>query len=77
MNKEWSELNKTMQAQIKKRDTFDAGIKTLKDLRYELFDTILSFKEELSAEDFYAIPFMGFFFILKKSEPLHFLKKVL
>ena len=59
MNKEWSELNKTMQAQIKKRDTFDAGIKTLKDLRYELFDTILSFKEELSAEDFYAIPFMG------------------
>ena len=32
MNKEWSELNKTMQAQIKKRDTFDAGIKTLKDL---------------------------------------------
>ena len=59
MNKEWSELNKTMQAQIKKRDSFDAGIKTLKNLRNDLFDTILSFKEELSAEDFYAIPFMG------------------
>lgn len=25
MNKEWSELNKTMQAQIKKEDTYEAG----------------------------------------------------
>ncbi|HAR1856585.1 TPA: phage head-tail adapter protein, partial [Enterococcus faecium] len=25
MNKEWSELNKTMQAQIKKKDTYKRG----------------------------------------------------
>ena len=29
MNKEWSELNKTMQAQIKKKDTYKRGIDTL------------------------------------------------
>ncbi len=29
MNKEWSELNKTMQAQIKKKDTYKMGIDTL------------------------------------------------
>ncbi len=29
MNKVWSELNKTMQTQIKKKDTYEAGINTL------------------------------------------------
>ena len=29
MNKEWSELNKIMQAQIKKKDTYKMGIDTL------------------------------------------------
>lgn len=33
MNKEWSELNKLMQTQIKKRDLYDAGIGTLFALR--------------------------------------------
>ena len=28
MNKEWSELNKTMQARIKKKDTYKMGIDT-------------------------------------------------
>ena len=28
MNKVWSELNKIMQAQIKKKDTYEAGIAT-------------------------------------------------
>lgn len=28
MNKEWSELNKTMQQQIKKHDTYNEGIDT-------------------------------------------------
>lgn len=59
MNKEWSELNKTMQNRIKKKDTYDAGIDTLVDLRNNLWDTIESFKEELSREDFNAIPFIG------------------
>ena len=36
MNKEWSELNKTMQAQIKKKNTYKMGIDTLLGLRREL-----------------------------------------
>ena len=59
MNKEWSELNKLMQTQIKKRDTYDAGIETLFTLRDDLWKTITSFKEELSREDFNAIPFIN------------------
>ena len=34
MNKEWSELNKLMQTQIKKKDTYDSGIGTLFSLRF-------------------------------------------
>ena len=33
MNKKWSELNKTMQIQIKKQDTYKMGIDTLLNLR--------------------------------------------
>ena len=40
MNKEWSESNKLMQSQIKKRDTYDAGIETLFTLRDDLWKTI-------------------------------------
>ena len=59
MNKEWSELNKTMQAQLKKRETFRGGINTLLILRDKLMDVILSFKNELSREDFNAMPFIN------------------
>ena len=59
MNKEWSELNKTIQAQIKKRDTYKSGIETLIGLRSRLMQTLVSFKEELSREDFNAIPFIN------------------
>ncbi len=59
MNKEWSELNKTMQAQIKKRDTYKAGIITLFDLRNRLMESLTSFTEELSRKDFDAIPFIN------------------
>ena len=59
MNKVWSELNKTMQAQIKKKDTYEAGIDTLFDLRNQLMKILLSFNEELSREDFNAIPFIN------------------
>ena len=52
MNKEWSELNKTMQAQIKKKDTYKRGIDTLLTLRSQLIQTLVSFKEELCREDF-------------------------
>ena len=56
MNKEWSELNKTMQAQIKKKDTYKRGIDTLLTLRSQLIQTLVSFKEELCREDFNSIP---------------------
>ena len=59
MNKEWSELNKKMQSQIRRKDTFIDGIGTLFELRNELWQTILSFKENLSREDFNAIPFIN------------------
>lgn len=59
MNKAWSELNKTMQTQIKKRDTYKAGIDTLFDLRKQLTETLISFKDKLSREDFDAIPFIN------------------
>ena len=59
MNKEWSELNKTMQLQIKKKDTFSLGINTLFTLREELMKQILQFKKELSFDDFSAMPYMN------------------
>ncbi len=48
-----------MQAQIKRKDTFIGGIGTLFELRNELWQTILSFKSNLSREDFNAIPFIN------------------
>ena len=59
MNKEWSEMNKTMQLQIKKKDTFSTGIDTLLTLREELMKQILQFKTELSFDDFSAMPYMN------------------
>ena len=59
MNKEWSELNKTMQAQLKKKDTFDDGIATLLELRKQLWNTISSYKKELKREDFDSIPYIN------------------
>ena len=59
MNKEWSELNKLMQTQIKKKDTYDSGIGTLFSLRDNLWDRIISFKDELSREEFNAIPYIN------------------
>lgn len=59
MNKEWSELNKTMQSQIKRKDTYKMGIDTLLSLRSQLMQTLVSSKEELCREDFNAIPFIN------------------
>jgi len=57
MNKEWSELNKTMQLLLKKKDTFSSGIDALIKLRKELMEQILQFKEELAVADFSAMPY--------------------
>ena len=59
MNKEWSEQNKRMQLLIKKADTFDQGKEVLFELRNDLMNTLLSFKKDLSREDFDAMPFMN------------------
>lgn len=59
MNKEWSELNKTMQKQLKKEDTYKSGIITLFELRNKLMKVLEEFKTELSAEVFSAIPFLN------------------
>ena len=64
MNKEWAELNKSMQMQLKKQDTFTLGIDTLLNLRQKLMMQIMQFRDELSVEDFSAMPF-------KKAEGYH------
>ena len=57
MNKEWSGLNKDMQQLLKKRDTFNEGIAALFRLRDELYNTMLSLREDLSRGDFDAMPY--------------------
>ncbi len=59
MNKEWSELNKSMQSFLRKKDTYNDGIGALFTLRKDLMETVLSFKDELEREDFNAIPFIN------------------
>ncbi|EWM53754.1 hypothetical protein [Ruminococcus flavefaciens] len=59
MNKEWSELNKTMQLQLKKEETYNSGKETLFNLREQLMGVLLSLKSELIREDFYAMPFIN------------------
>ena len=55
MNKMWAELNKTMQIQLKKKDTFEDGIATLLELRKEIMKQIIRFKRELTLADFSAM----------------------
>ena len=57
MKKSWSDLNKQMQTQLKKQETFSEGIKTLLSLRSEMFKIIESFFSDLSLEDFSVLPF--------------------
>lgn len=59
MNREWSELNKKMQEQMRKKDTYKEGIGTLYELRSRLMNTLIFLREELSREDFDAIPFIN------------------
>lgn len=59
MNKEWSELNKTVQEQLKKESTFSEGMETLLFLRNSLFEELLDMKRRLKIEEFSAIPFLN------------------
>ncbi len=57
MNKEWSELNKSVQVYLKKSDTFYTGIQTLLNLRKSMLNRILELKEHLTDEDLCSMPF--------------------
>lgn len=59
MNSEWSQLNKTMQLQIKKKETFDSGIETLLTLRRSIMEQIVEFRNTLTIDDFSAMPYMN------------------
>lgn len=59
MNKEWSELNKSIQKNICKRDTFSCGIAELLSLRNTLMGALNSLRSEVKNEQFYACPFMN------------------
>ena len=57
MNKEWSELNKAFQTQVKKESSFAEGIDTLLILRKSLMEELICMKQTLHREDFNAMPF--------------------
>ena len=59
MNKDWSVCNKTMQAQLKKKETFSRGMETLMELRAQLMKVFVFLKKEFSREDFNAMPFLN------------------
>lgn len=57
MNKEWAELNKTMQFQLKRSESFADGIKTFFVLRNQLIQALDELKAQLNRADFNAMPF--------------------
>lgn len=57
MNKEWSDLNKLMQRQLKKEDSYNDGIATLTKLRNLIFSELLYLKNTLTEEQFSEMPF--------------------
>lgn len=57
MNREWSELNKCMQEQLRKEQSFKDGIETLLVLRGKMMAELLRMKRELSRDDFTRMPF--------------------
>lgn len=59
MNKDWSELNRRMQLELKKRETFSSGIETLLELRKQLFNELSRLECGLSPDEMCAAPFLG------------------
>ena len=59
MDKNWSEMNKEMQALIAKKVTFKEGISKLLELRKSLFDQITQIVSTFPKEAFYQMPFAG------------------
>ena len=59
MNKDWSEMNKEMQALLSKKATFQEGIEKLLALRKSLFEQITQIVTTYPEEAFYQMPFAG------------------
>ena len=59
MDKNWSEMNKEMQALIAKKATFRDGIHKLIELRRTLFEQITQIVMTFPEEAFYQMPFAG------------------
>ena len=59
MNQAWSALNKELQMQLKKRETYQDGLQTLFSLRRALMQVLLSFRDDLTDADFSAMPFLN------------------
>lgn len=57
MNKEWSELNKSFQELIIKKETFDEGKQKLLELRKKLFETIMNVKNGFNPKGYSLIVF--------------------
>jgi len=59
MDKNWSEMNKEMQALLSKKTTFGEGICKLIELRESLFTQITQIVNTFPEEAFYQMPFAG------------------
>lgn len=59
MNTEWSELNRLIQTQLKKKDSFDEGVNTVCKLRNSLMQCIRQFFSEMTNEELSACPFIN------------------
>ena len=59
MNKNWSEMNKKMQALLAKQATFKDGIEMLLELRKSLFEQITQIVTTFPDEAFEQMPFAG------------------
>ena len=57
MNLSWSELNKNIQTELKKKETFSQGINSLIFLRNEIFTVVENLFSDLSQNDFSLLPF--------------------
>ena len=59
MDKNWSEMNKEMQALLSKQATFRDGVGKLLELRGNLFEQVAQIINTFPEEAFYQMPFAG------------------
>ena len=59
MDRNWSEMNKQMQALLSKKDTFKDGMEKFLALRKSLFEQITQIVTTFPEEAFYQMPFAG------------------